>query len=332
MGFRAVIAAIFSILAVVAGAAAIVNFRGAILDDVFANLLFQGGEGSFWCSVALWGSLAAFLFSIVFAYATFIVVDDDDTRRRPLPWIVTPIVMVLGFVAFWCSLGCKPAPSQPVSVAAPVEEVEDLPEPPADFDLPVTEESEVEALPVLPPVPVAPAVLVRNTSSPWPYKMPIIDAPSQISRASSAAFVSTLLESERAMMNELCGAEWVAVVGSSSQEGPATRNAKRAKLRASMVAEGLLERLRNESACDVPVVLGVSLGQHQAVLSDVGDTGLSTGYQRQVQFIVQNAAEAPGDLTARQALQAWLEEDENHLALVGSRAFSGTPVIFDPIN
>lgn len=330
MGIRAIIAAVFSILAVIAGACAIMNLRGAGLGDVFACLLFQGGPNTLLCSIALWASLAAFLFSIVFAYATFIAVD-DDTHHRPLPWIIAPTVMLIGFFAFWYSLSCISVSTAPISVPAPIEAVEEIEELPVLLE---KEEQEQElAVIAAPPPSQLSTVSIQNTGASWPYKMPIIDAPTRASREASAAFVADYFVREKAMVRQMCDASWVAVIGSTSQEGPVVRNEKRAKMRATMVVKGLDAHLDREQGCRKPKILGLTLGQHRPVLIDVDDTGVATGYQRQIQFIVQKSNEGQGNaIDARSSLQEWLENAENQSALVGGRAFSDAPIIFDPLN
>jgi hypothetical protein len=123
----------------------------------------------------------------------------------------------------------------------------------------------------------------------------------------------------------LCGKAWVAVTGSSSEEGPPERNAARARARTEYALQRASSWLYDHDQCGPTLVFGVDLGQHQPT----GGDGDATAYQRQILVISRLRTEGES-LTlpeARAELERFLGDPEQRVALYAGRVFTREPAI-----
>ena len=127
----------------------------------------------------------------------------------------------------------------------------------------------------------------------------------------------------------LCGKAWVAVTGSSSQEGPEDRNRKRAAMRAAAAQSAAHGWIENHPECGRTIVLGVDLGQHAPSVGE-SDDGAASAYQRQTLIVSRARADAGDAITASGAaseLRAFLDDPASRAALYGGRVFPSEPII-----
>jgi hypothetical protein len=128
----------------------------------------------------------------------------------------------------------------------------------------------------------------------------------------------------------LCGKAWVAFTGSASEEGPADRNAMRAKARAELVAARAEAWLDAHSDCRRPVIVALDLGQHQA--TNVGDPG-ATAYQRQLLVISRARAtpeESVSSAAAVEEMEKFYADDVMRSRLLGARNYRHQAAAFIP--
>lgn len=313
---RAILAAVLAAVMLLAGAMIIARTGGREAADL-NDILVTGPGGGLVCFLAAVGAILLGALGVLMAFLAFIFREEDDDRqirRRGFPKGLPILLIVLGLALVWFALRCAPAtaPEAPVAVAV---------EPDAP---PAEEAGDVDAA-LVGDEPATPAALVfSETAFDWPFKDPLI-------RDGRAVWLTR----DRPFADDgaaplLCGKAWVGVTGSASEEGPADRNAERARLRAAAAADAARLWLRRHPGCGETPVFGIDLGQHAPVGGD--DAGATTANQRRVLVIARNRAEGE-TLTlaaARAELAAALADPGSRAMLLAGRRYPAEPAILAP--
>ncbi len=312
---RAIAAAIFAAIMVVAGTLIVARTAGREATDLF-EILFGGPSPGLLCFLAAAGAALFGAGGVLTAFLAFIAreeSDDSPYRRRGFPKSLPLLLIILTLALVWFVLRCAPtaAPETPVAVAVELEAT------PGDD----VEELLEGADPVPEIVDEGPFVAFGETRFDWTFKDPLISRRGPVWMANNRPFTD---ESDAAL---LCGKAWVAVTGSASEEGPADRNAARSRLRASAAADAARRWAARHPDCGETFVFGVDLGQHAATSPD--DTGAATAYQRRVLVIARTrtAEEFLDAETARAELTAILADPIKRSVFLGARRFPSPPVI-----
>ncbi len=309
---RAVLAAILAIVMVLAGAMIVARTGGREAADLL-EILLAGPAGGLWCFLAAAGALATGALAVLAAFLAFIAREEDDNspyRRRGFPKSAPIVLIALSLGLVFLALRCAAPPEvqAPIAVAVAPE-------------APPTEDPEDAA-------PVTPAIAFGETTFDWAFKDPLIrdGAARWMSRARPFADDAAGGPSDTL----LCNKAWVAVTGSASEEGPADRNAARARLRALEAAGAAQGWIDRHPDCGQVIVFAVDLGQHVAGAHDAG--GAATAYQRRVLVAGRlRASGAPPDIAAAQAeLETFLADPAARAAFLGGRRFSSEPLIWSP--
>ncbi len=330
-----------TITAVLLGAGAFWSLRlqGASFEDFVAALSFRGEENALICFALAAGALLSAFLAIVSCFAAFRDEDDPEYQTDEYPFGAIPFFTLLSLALFWFALGCggRQAVSEP---GAPEPLVEPEPEPePLEKPLlekPPVDEPVVLEEPVIEASPPSPSV--APYSAPWPYQYPLIRNGGYAPSPAVDAYLDDLFpagDPTGALSGVLCGKAWIAVSGASSEEGPAERNATRARIRAELAAARAAEWVAQAGpACGSPVVLGLDLGQH--VETDLnGEAGdeAATAYQRETLFITRDLAPDEAALTPQDALAeltVHLDDPAARGAFLSGRAYLSAPQPFIP--
>lgn len=315
---RAALAAFLAAVMLLAGSLIVARMSGGAASDL-VEILLAGPGGGLLCFLAALGAAAFGGLGVFTAFLAFIEREEEDdgmSRRRgfPKPLPVLFVVIALGLV--WAALRCAGAPEPEAPVAVAVE-----PEAPPTDDLDGALQG---GEPVFEAADAAPAVSYGEAGFDWAFKDPLIRARGAVWLSGGRPFA------DEASGETLCGKAWVAVTGSASEEGPAARNAERARLRAAAGAEAARRWIARHPACGETHVFGIDLGQHAAGSPD--DTGAATAYQRRVLVMARDRREGETMTVeaARAELAGYLADPASRAALLGGRRFPAEPVILPP--
>ncbi|MEZ5920826.1 MAG: hypothetical protein R3C60_05685 [Parvularculaceae bacterium] len=319
MRFWLSVAAAFLVaFVVVIGDFFVARFVGVSVAEFPAFLSTDKDPFSLLCFLLAWGSVAFGVFAILTGFLAFIADDDEVDRRLPhrgFPKALPLAFVITSVMLFWLALRCPAADSietaSAVAPAAPIIEPEESPKPEAP------QLASIEAAPAPPP---APAVMMNESSFIWPFKDPLIHG-ADIAWMNGAPSIS--FDNEAGL---LCGMRWVAVTGSSSEEGPPERNAIRARMRALFAANALRDWLAAHPECGATQIFAVTLGQHQKS-GGADPDGTATGYQRQMLIISKPRSASDEKADGLLELRQILENPVERAALYGSRRFPSAPQI-----
>jgi hypothetical protein len=354
------VAAMVTFFALIAGSAVIAGMRGAEFGAV-SQYMFGGG-GGFLKGVMSWGWAILGLLGVAGAFVAFTAGegDDDGAWHRRFPAVLPILFLALSFGVLWLTMGPKAAPAaKPIIVAE-----KETPAPAANLEEelaggedafaelePLEPESASESEPVElaalaesevhreePKVaeeiaPIAPLASAEETGLFWMYEYPrIVDGRVVSSREVDRALAAFLPMDDKdgKVAAMLCGKAWVAFTGSASEEGPADRNAMRAKARAELVAARAEAWLDAHPDCRRPVIVALDLGQHQA--TNVGDPG-ATAYQRQLLVISRARAtpeESVSSAAAVEEMEKFYADDVMRSRLLGARNYRHQAAAFIP--
>ncbi len=320
---RAVLAAILATVMLLAGALIVARTGGRSGAD-FLEVLLAGPAPGLWCFLAAAGAVAFGAAGIFTAFLAFIAREEDEDegpfRRRGFPKAAPLILIILALALVWYALRCAPAAeaADPIAVAvapeAPIEEnIDDALEGGEPLDAINLQGS---------------STIFGETDFDWTFKNPLIGDGGHRWMTRERPFTDDRAGGANDAL--LCKKAWIAVTGSTSEEGPADRNAARSRLRALEAAAAARGWLARRPDCGKPFVFAVDLGQHEGAGRD--DTGLSTANQRRV-LIAARLPNAVGALTAtvaRAELGALLANPTSRELFFGGRRFPAEPVILAP--
>lgn len=319
---RAVFASLFAATIFGAGVFIAARLAGGRPHDL-VPLLFLGRDPfSIWCFLAAWGAIVVGVLGVLAAFLAFIAPEEEDElrfRRRGFPKSAPLVLIAVALGLVWVALRCAS-----VETAAPIAV--------AIAPGAVADEAETDLLGEAPP---AEAPLADNAVAPvseaaafqWPYKIPLVRDNGAIWSDDPRPFADN--DENRRL---LCGKAWLAVTGSSSEEGPAARNAMRARLRTGRAMAQASSWLSRHEECGPTIVFGIDLGQHAAVTGR-RDDGAASAYQRQilvVSRIRRSAAETLSAEAAEEELRALLRDPDARAALYAGRSFPAEPQILAP--
>jgi hypothetical protein len=310
---RAFIAAFLAAVMVIAGAMIVARASDRAASDLIEVLL--AGPGIGWpCFLAAAGAVLMGAGGVLTAFLAFIAREEEDDgpfRRRGFPKSAPLLFVILSLALVWFALRCTnaPEPAAPIPVAVEPE-------------TPPTEDIDV-ALEGGDPVDQRPTVFAAPTRFSWTYQNPLIRGDG----------TGIWVDGDRPFADDsearalLCDKAWIAVTGSSSEEGPAARNAIRSRLRARAADNAASGWIRSHPDCAAGPLFAVDFGQHSPVSGDA--SGAATAYQRQV-YVIARAA-APGENinedAARAELAAFLADPSSQAQLFGGRRFLAEPYI-----
>ncbi len=317
---RAFAAAILAAIMVVAGALIVARASGREAASLF-EILFAGPAPGLLCFLAAAGAVLFGAGGVLAAFLAFIAREDDDDddrryRRRGFPKSLPLVLVLLSLALVWIALRCAPAPAPEAPVAVAVE-----PEATPTDDL---DDALDGGEPVPAPIEEEPVIAFAETAFDWAFKDPLIRGGGHHWMTRERPF------SDDSAAALLCGAAWLAVTGSASEEGPADRNAERSRLRALAAAEAAKRWLARHPDCGDPFVFAVDLGQHANGAAD--ETGAATAYQRRV-LVITRARRNGETLTqeaARAELAGLLGDAAARASLLGGRRFPAEPFILTP--
>lgn len=317
---RALIAGLLAAILFGAGLFIAASLAGGRPHDLVPLLSLSRTPFSLWCFLAAWGALLLGFLGVLAAFLAFIAPEEEDDprfRRRGFPKAAPLVLIALAIALAFFALRCVRDHETPIAVAVPPQEFETSPETP----LPDDEFDVLEATSLPPPV------AVRAADFQWRYMDPLIREPGGVWAQNGLPFSN---DDENARL--LCGKAWVAVTGSASEEGPAERNAARARLRTERAMARTQSWLERHEECGRTVVLGIDLGQH-ASTGPIADEGAATAYQRQILVASRGRIGEDEELstdTAEHELRAFLAEPANRAALYAGRQFPAEPAILAP--
>lgn len=314
---RALIAGILALVMLGAGLFIVASIASARPHDLVPLLSPARASSDLVCFLAAWGALALGALGVVAGFLAFIEREDvDEIRRRGFPKALPILLIALSLALAWYALRCAAEPP-PAPIDVPV-----APAPKPDAPPPVEPEKPKPDVEV-----AAPSVAGVASSFEWRFMDPLIRERGPLWTGAEAAPFAN--ESEARAL--LCGKAWVAVTGSASEEGPADRNQRRARLRAERAAAAARTFLAGNPQCGETPVFAVSLGQH-APTGAAGGDGSATAYQRQM-FVISRARSSAGEVLSRPAaraeLAAFLAEGASS-TILSERRFSSAPVLLDP--
>ncbi|MEK7266931.1 MAG: hypothetical protein AAB227_12625 [Pseudomonadota bacterium] len=317
---RALLASLFAAILLGAGAFIAASLADGRPHDLLPLLSLGRAPFSLWCFLAAWGAVLFGALGILAAFLAFIAPEEDADphfRRRGFPKGAPILLIAIALGLLWFALRCAGETSAP-PIAVPV-----MPAPAAPVDSELLGEAPEIPEPASAPTPVADAAAYQ-----WPFKVPLVRGDSAADLAGERLFPD---ETENRRL--FCGKAWIAVTGSSSEEGPADRNWTRARMRASAAQRAVNSWLAEHPDCGRPIVIGVNLGQHSPIAGD-GDDGAASAYQRQVLVVSRARFSAEETLSAAAAqaeLRAFLDDPASRAALYGGRTFAADPQILSPL-
>lgn len=312
---RAAIAAVLAAIMLFAGSFVVARVSGREFTD-FVEVLLAGWAPGLLCFLAAVGAVFLGGIAILTAFLAFIAREEEDSgpfRRRGFPKSAPILFIALSLALVWVALRCTSAPVSQTPIAMPVEPAA---APAEDIDVAL---DGGEPLPAV--VPQGESYLFGEADFYWGYKDPLV-------RGRAASWLSAERPfSDDAEEAYLCGKAWVAVTGSASEEGPADRNAERARVRAIAAREAARRWLARHPDCGETFVFAIDLGQHAGGAAD--DTGAATAFQRQV-LVISRArydGEALTAEAARNELAALIDNPARRADWLGGRRFPAEPVI-----
>lgn len=320
---RALIASLFAATIFGAGAFIAASLGGGRPHDLVPLLSLGRTPFSLWCFLAAWGAIVIGVLGVLAAFLAFIAPEEEDDprfRRRGFPKSAPLILIAIALGLVWLALRCADAAAAPpIAVAIELETVAG--EDPADLS------GEPAPAANAPGTDNSPAPIAEAAAFQWPYKIPLVRDNSAIWSGDPEPF-SDDDEARRL----LCGKAWLAVTGSSSEEGPAERNVVRARLRAGRAMAQASGWLSRHEDCGPTIVFGIDLGQHARVTGR-NDDGAASAYQRQVLVVSRTRRSADESLSAGAAeeeLRAFLQDPAARAALYAGRTFPAEPQILAP--
>lgn len=314
---RALIAGTLALVMLVAGLFIVASLAGASPHDLVPLLSLSRASADLLCFLAAWGALVSGALAVIAGFLAFIAREDvDEIRRRGFPKALPILLIALSLALAWYALRCAETPP-PTPIDAPVAPTpQPQPPPPVEPEKP---KPEIEV--------AAPTVTGVASSFEWRFMDPLIRERGPLwTGGETAPFAN-----ENEALALLCGKAWVAVTGSASEEGPADRNERRARLRAERAAVAARRFLARHAECGETPVFAVSLGQHAPTGAGGGD-GAATAYQRQMFVIARARASAEAALSrsaARAELAAFLADGAS-ASILAERRFSSAPVLLEP--
>jgi len=315
---RALLAGLFAAILFGAGSFIVASLADGRPHDLFPILARTAERFSLLCFLAAWGTIVGGALGVVAAFFAFIAPEEDDDprfMRRGFPKSAAPLLIALGLALMYFALKC--AAVTPLPIAAPVEPTS-APEP---APAPVSAPADIPAPPQKEIRPVA-----AETAFSWPYMDPLMRASGTLWSSGAAPF-----QDEAENRRLLCDAAWVAVTGSSSEEGPEDRNKARSRARTLQAMARADAWLSRHAECGPTIVLGIDLGQH-VVVNSAHDPAASA-YQRQVLTVARPRRDGGEDVnvaTASSELKVYLADPENRRRLLAGRAFATEPRILTP--
>jgi hypothetical protein len=323
---RALLACLLAAILLGAGTFIVASAAGSRPHDLVPLLSIGRSPFSLWCFLAAWGALVTGALGVLAAFLAFVAPEEDDDprfRRRGFPKSAPLILVAMALGLIYFALRCSGEPRQaPIPVPVAPEPVEAAPETallgeePAPIDAPAAE------------IPQATMPAADSASFEWRYKYPLPRGEGAVWDNIDQPFAD---QAETARL--LCGKAWVAVTGSASEEGPAERNAIRARLRAERAMMRAQSWLSRHDECGQTIVLGVDLGQHAPVAGLSADDGAASAYQRQILVVSRlrrSPDEAPTIDAAIAELDQFLANPADRASLYAGRVFPEAPEILRP--
>lgn len=280
----------------------------------FADQIFGRSEAATpWSRIAGWLAVAFGVLAILSAYVAWYEEPEfDGITRRGFPRYIPALLFIATLLLLWLAMSLLAKPQAAAPAAAPAE-------------APAQEEPlELEGgEPAPTPQVTAVALPVRYT-----YRYPLITARG----AEGATFTQRdlalafpLEDPDGRVRALLCGKAWVALAGSASQEGDRDRNEARARLRAEIAITRAKSWLAaHADDCPAPALIGLDLGQHQAVIADPSLNGADTADQRQL-IVITRALRASEDAASAEAAlaeaRAFYATSAGRAAILGNRRF-----------
>lgn len=324
---RALFASLLAAILLGAGAFIVARAADARPHDLAPLLSIGRSPFSLWCFLAAWGALVSGALGVLAAFLAFIAPDEDDDprfRRRGFPKAAPLVLVAIALALIYLALRCASEAPMQTPIPVPV-----APEPADAAETPLLGEAPPETAPA-PEVPPAISPVTDNAAFEWRYKYPLLRGDTPVWDNVAEPFAD---QPETARL--LCGKAWVAVTGSASEEGPAARNAARARIRAGRAAGRAQGWLARRQDCGPTIVLGVNLGQHAPVagVSDIRDDGAASAYQRQI-LVVSRLRRSPDETLSVDAAVAelgeFLSNPAHREALYAGRVFPQEPEILRP--
>lgn len=316
---RALIAGLLAAVFYGAGLFIAASLAGGRPHDLIPFLSLSRTPFEIWCFLEAWGALVLGVLGVLAAFLAFIAPEEEDDpryRRRGFPKGLPIFLIALGLGLAFLALRCGTVAAAPIAVPIAPSTVE-----------PAAAAEPAEPLPVAAAVESHPVVGAASAAFQWRYMDPLVRDAHGVFTADARPFADEA-EAERL----LCGMAWVAVSGSASEEGPADRNAARARMRTERAMAQAAAFLARRADCGQTVVLGLDLGQHVSGAAG-DDAGVSTAYQRQILIVSRRRVDGEAALSAaaaRAELLAFLGVAANRDALLSGRAFRSDPVIVLP--
>ncbi len=320
---RALLAAVVMALLLAIGVTLVLSGLKAHFGD-FANQLFgHSDRATLWSRMAGWLAVGAGLLAVLAAYVAWYEEPEfDGVTRRGFPRYFPVLFFVLTLALLWLAMFLL---KKPEAAAAP-------PPPPAAEP---AREAPLELEggdPVPEPQVAAVALPVRYT-----FRYPLITARGAEGAAHTQrdlALAFPLNDEDGRVRALLCGKAWVALAGSASQEGDRDRNEARARLRAEYaLARAKAWLAAHAEDCPAPALIGLDLGQHQAVVAAPAADGADTADQRQLIVITRALGADESAVSAEDALieaRAFYASGAGHAAILGGRRYAREAVFFAP--
>lgn len=327
MSIRTVIAVLFAVAILAAGAIFTLQSKDASVADALAIVMRTDPNASLLCAIAGWGAAVAAVLGVLSALAAFLEEDEDDGYgRRGVPKIVPLVLILVSLVLFWTMFDCArlTAKPEPEVVSAPV-----VSPPPSPVEEPAAVTSEE-------PAPLAPELAISPSVYAWPYMIPLIrnggyEDSAVLQNALTSVFPRS--DPEGRIRDAFCGAAWVAIAGASSEEGPAERNRIRSRIRAELAISAARRWLDGHAEdCARPIILGLDLGQHSLTTTALGD-GSDTAFQRSVIVISRIRSSADEVVSLSDAMgeaQEALDDPATLEKALAGRRYYGAPRLFVP--
>lgn len=319
---RALLGAVVAALLLAIGVALVLSglksHFGAFADQIFGRT----DLATLWSRIVGWLAVASGVLTILSAYVAWYEEPEfDGVTRRGFPRYVPVLLFAVTLALLWLAMGLmkKPVVEAPPAApaAAPVEE----------------EPLELEGGDPLPePQVTAVSLPVRYT-----FRYPLITAHG----AEGAAFTQRDLalafpmkDGDGRVRALLCGKAWVALTGSASQEGDRDRNEARARLRAELaIARARAWLQAHAEDCPAPTLIGLDLGQHEAVVAAPAFDGADTADQRQLIIVTRALGADENPPTPEAALAealAFYASAEGRAAILSGRRYLREAEFFAP--
>ncbi|MBY0422005.1 MAG: hypothetical protein K2Q06_06845 [Parvularculaceae bacterium] len=318
---RALLGAVVMTLALVIGAAVVLQTSGATFSDFAHHAFGASDRATFWGRAT--GALAVLfgLSAILFAYVAWYEEPRfDGVAHSGFPRFIPVVLWAATLALVVISVGAlkKVEPAKPAAPEAPAS-------PPA------TPKPE-DPLPLEGGAPPEPKVTAIPLSATYTFKYPLITTQGAVGLNHTERDVAMALpidDADGSVRALLCDKAWVALAGSASQEGDRQRNEIRSRLRTEAAVARAETWLAAHPDFAAPVLIGLDLGQHEPVVSDPRFDGVDTAGQRRL--IVVSRALRAGE--TRPSLDAALDEAEafykspvGRAAILGGRRFEREPV------